>query len=337
MIKKDIFFAFASITLLLLILASCRSARYLNEDQALVTKVSIEGVTPALKESAAAYVSTEVRPNSRLNLSIYNVFNTKDGAYKRDGIRNVGEPPHILDSSLVDLSAKQINRFLQTKGYFNATVVPQALVKKKKAAVQFDVELGQPFLYGSITQQVADPAIEKVYRTEVLPFAKAKPGKQFDSADLLDEREAMYNKLKEYGYYEYLRQYMRVGIDTNKVSKQADLQLSIQDPTDSTKHVVYYVDSVFATVRLPYGQSGNGKPKSYRDTTLSIQYHDETGRFRLRPLAQYMYVRSGMRYNMKKENQAYDRLYETNGFRNIKINYQKVDSNRRHGRYELRP
>lgn len=337
MIKKDIFFACASITLLLLILASCRSARYLNEDQALITKVSIEGVTPALKESAAAYVSTEVKPNSRLNLSIYNLFNTKDGAYKRAGIRNVGEPPHILDSSLVDLSAKQINRFLQTKGYFNATVVPHARVKKKKAAVQFDVKLGQPFFYGTITQQVADPAIEKVYRTEVLPFAKAKPGKQFDSADLLDEREAMYNKLKEYGYYDYLRQYMRVGIDTNKVSKQADLYLSIQDPSDSTKHVVYYVDSVFASVRLPYGQSGNGKPKSYRDTSLSIQYRDETGHFRLRPLAQYMYVRSGMRYNMKKENQSYDRLYETNGFRNIKINYQKVDSNRLHVRYELTP
>ncbi|TDS16277.1 translocation and assembly module lipoprotein TamL [Sphingobacterium paludis] len=337
MIKKDIFIAFASITLLLLILASCRSAKYLEDDQALVTKVKIEGVSPELKEDASAYISTEVKPNSRLNLTIYNWFNTKDGRYKRDGIRNVGEAPHVLDSSLVELSATQINRFLQTRGYFNAIVEPVAMVKNKKAILQFDVALGQPFRYGKITHHVVDSRIDTIYAQAVLPYSKAKPGEQFNSGDLLDERERLYTKLKELGYYEYLRQYMRVGIDTNTVAKQANLHVDIQNPSENDTHVVYYIDSVSATVRLPYGQTSNRKSRALYHSISKIQYKDETGRFKLAPLARYMYVRSGMRYNLKKEIQAYDRLYEMNGFRNVKINYQKVDSNRLHVAYELTP
>ncbi|GHE48901.1 membrane protein [Sphingobacterium griseoflavum] len=309
----------------------------MSEDQALVTKVEIDGIDPSLKERASAYISTEIKPNSRLNLTLYNLFNTENGRYKRDGIRSVGEAPHIVDSSLIDFSAKQINRFLQTKGYFNASVTPQKRVKNKKAAIVFEIEAGQPFVYGKIAHQVADSSIDVVYQREVLPYSNARKGKRFDSADLLEERESMYVKLKEYGYFEYLRQYMRVGIDTNRIAKQADVKVEIQNPTDSTRHVVYYVDSVFAIVRLPYGQIGNKKNNRYHDQSIGVDYLDETGKFRLRPLAQYMYLRPGMRYNMKKENQSYDRLYETNGFRNIKINYQKVDSNKLHVTYELTP
>lgn len=146
MIEKYPFFAYASITLLLLFFASCRSSKFLSDDQALVIDVDIQGLTPRFREDAAAYISNEIKPNSRLNLTIYNMFNTRDGRYKKEGIRNVGEPPHILDSSLVDLSSKQISRFLQTKGYFNATVLPQVDVQNKKARIRFLVETGEPFI-----------------------------------------------------------------------------------------------------------------------------------------------------------------------------------------------
>src|SRR5690606_16172238 len=116
---------------------SCRPARYLEEGQALVTDVDVTGVPPELKESATAYISNEIKPNSRLNLTIYNLFNTRGGRYKLENRRNVGEPPHVLDSSLVELSAQQINRYLQTKGYFSAFVIPQVHVKKKKAHIDF--------------------------------------------------------------------------------------------------------------------------------------------------------------------------------------------------------
>src|SRR5690606_16388920 len=137
MIKYPRFIGFASILLLTLFFASCRSSKYIDDDQALVTKVQISGVEPALKESAEMYISNQIRPNSRVNLFIYNTFNTKKGRYKTKNIRNVGEPPHLLDSAMVDLSANQIKRFLFTKGYFNAKVDPEIRVVKKKGSHRF--------------------------------------------------------------------------------------------------------------------------------------------------------------------------------------------------------
>lgn len=93
MIKQTTLFAFASITLLLLIFTSCRSTKYLEDDHALVTNVSVSGVNASLKEQSSLYISSELRPNSRVNLFIYNVFNTKDGRYKKADIKNVGEAP----------------------------------------------------------------------------------------------------------------------------------------------------------------------------------------------------------------------------------------------------
>src|SRR5690606_34385539 len=230
-----------------------------------------------------------------------------------------------------------IKRYLQTKGYFNALVTPQVEVKKKKAHIDFQVALGQPFRFGHIHYHADDPSIEAIYAQEVRSKSLAKTGKQFDSADLLSEREKLYEKLKERGYYDYLRQYMRVGIDTNAVAKQADLRVEIENPTDSTTHSVYQIDSVFVKVILPYGQISTRDPYLAVDTSLHMTYNDETGRFRLKPLSRYMYLRSGMRYDLKKENQSYDRLYEMNGFRNVKINHQKVGDGRLNTYYELTP
>src|SRR5690606_19006643 len=176
-----------------------------------------------------------------------------------------------------------------------------------------------------------------IYAQEVRSKSPAKTGKQFDSADLLGEREKLYEKLKERGYYDYLRQYMRVGIDTNAVAKQADLRVEIENPTDSTTHTIYQIDSVFVKVILPYGQISTRDPYLAVDTSLDMSYNDGTGRFRLKPLSRYMYLRPGMRYDLNKENKLYDRLYELNGYSNVKTNHQILGNGNMNSYYELTP
>ncbi len=337
MIKKYSFFIYASITLLSVFFASCRSAKYLDKDQALVAHIDIIGVPADLHEQAEAYVSNEIKPNSRLNLTIYNLFNSKSGKYKKTKIRNVGESPHLLDSSLVDYSAKQIMRFLQTKGYFNAQVTPTVKLNGKKASIDFDAVLGAPFILQDINYNAQDSAIAEIYKAQVRTVSKAKSGKRFDTADLLEERERLYNALKNEGYYDYLRQYLRVGVDTLVTKHSANLLFEIQNPSDSTAHKIYTIQDVHVRILQPNGSKSNRKPKSYTDKRLNIQYEDQTGRFNLKPLSRYMYVRAGQTYDMRKENMSYDRLYEMNGFRNVKIDYERVDSNRLNVSYALTP
>src|SRR5690606_40343248 len=98
MIKRNSLFIYASIGLLLLLFASCRSTRLLEEGQALVTKVKIAGIDSQFEEQARAYISSEIRPNSPIDLFIYNIANAKNGRYRSENIRHVGEPPHLLDT-----------------------------------------------------------------------------------------------------------------------------------------------------------------------------------------------------------------------------------------------
>lgn len=336
MIKYPRFIGFASILLLTLFFASCRSSKYIDDDQALVTKVQISGVEPALKESAEMYISNQIRPNSRVNLFIYNTFNTKKGRYKTKNIRNVGEPPHLLDSAMVDLSANQIKRFLFTKGYFNAKVDPEIRVVKKKARIDFQVAAGNAYQIRNISRKFDDNDVKALFERDVLPSSNVRPNTQYDAAKLLDEREKMYVVMRNNGYYDYLRQYMRVGIDSAISGSLVDLKINVENPSDSTIHKRYQIDSVYMTVRN-YGSMSKKAPRQILDTAKRLLFIDETNSFRYKPLERYMYLRAGQYYSLAEENKSYDRLYEMNGFRSVKIQFVKKDSNKLNVHYDFVP
>lgn len=332
--KRRTFLFYASIAFLLLIFESCRSAKFVEADQSLVTHIDMTGVPLALKEQSSLYVSNEIRPNSALNLTIYNIFNTKKGRYKKDKIRAVGEPPHILDSSLVELSANQIERFLHTKGYFNATVEPVLTIQKKRAKIDFVTDLGDPFVFNNISYDFQDSAIRSIYFKEVYPNSLLKKDGHYDRSKLTEERERLYLATKNQGYYKFLRQYTRVGVDTNVVGNKANLLLSVENP-DEGQHRVYKINNVALHIH-PYDNRAS-ESKQYRDSIAKIDFHDNTSLFRLKPISRYMFLRSGQLYSMENENLSYDRLYEMNGFRNVKINYTEVDSNLLDVTYDLIP
>lgn len=336
MITNQQYFVLASITLLTLIFSSCRSAKYLEDHQALVTDIDVIGVPADLKESASLYVANELRPNSPLYLTIYNLFNTRDGRYKTDNIKNVGEPPRILDSALVDLSANQITRFLQTQGYFDAEVETDIDIKNKKARIDFDANTGVPYTVERIERTYEDEAVRTVYDRQVAPHTRTATGRRYRADDLYDERERLYIAMRNEGYYRYLRQYMRAGIDTIGKDAKADLSIVVANP-DSGRHQVYHIDNVHVRIMRSDGVVNEDATTEYTDSTLNITFQDYTGKFRLRPIARYAFLRNGSRYNLQEETLSYDRLYETNGFRSVKINYDDADSNTLHMHYELTP
>lgn len=335
MIRYQTYILGAIITLFALIFTSCRSAKYLDEDQALVKDVDIVGVPSGLKEPASLYIANDIRPNSRLYLQIYNLFNTKHGRYKTEGIKNVGEPPRILDSAMVDLSANQIQRFLKTYGYFDAVVTPEIEIRKKKAAIDFRADMGTRYHISDIDRSFADENIETIYRSEVLPRTQVRIGGPYMERHLFDERERMYVSMKNQGYYEYLRQYMRVGVDTIGRENQTKLLIDFTNP-DSSQHQIFHINKVYVRIRQQDEQS-KVHTKTTVDTIRRIQFEDQTGKFRLRPLARYMFLREGMAYSLHREELSYNRLFETNGFRSVKINYEKVDSTKLDIHYELLP
>lgn len=334
MVKRNCVFAYASIMLLLVLFSSCRSTRLLEDGQALVAKVEISGIDPQFAEQAKAYIPPDIRPNSRINLFIYNLANARKGRYRTQNIRNVGEPPHLLDSTLVDFSTQQISRYLISKGYFNTTVNHEITLKQRRAHIYFHVVPGEPFTLRKVDVDIADPQLEQLYNEERSRFTKIKPGARYDADSLVAERERVYHLMRQQGYYEYLRQYMRVDVDSSLRSNQADIRLFVDNPEGQTVHTKFTIDSSFVTIRHDRPDLNRPVPKETR-LTDGLYFQDYTGRFRAAPIARYLFHRQGDRYNVDMENLTYDRLYELNGFRSVKISYDKPDSNRLKVHYEL--
>lgn len=315
--------------------SSCRSVRLLDDNQALVTKVKLNGIDKKFKEQASEYVQQEIRPNSTINLFIYNFANAQNGRYRTQNIRNVGEPPSILDSSLVDISSTQIEKYLNSKGYLNAEVNSIINVRKKKAEVVFDVDQGASFIVRDIDYDIADPTVEDLYQKYKPEFTRIHTGVPYDSDSLVSERENIYGLMQREGYFDFVRQYVRFEVDTNSLGDNVNLKLIIENPENKVKHSVFHIDSSTVTIRDSKDQA-IGIPDTI---TLpgKMKFIDYSRKFKPKSLSRYIFMKEGSRFNIDNENLTYDRLYELNTFKGIKIAYEKSDSTLLNAHYSLIP
>ena len=308
------------------------------DDRALVKSVKLDSVDKEYVTSALTFVQNDIRPNSRLNLALYNFFNTKKGKYRTDRVRAIGEAPHILDSSLVEISRIQIEKFLATKGFFKARVKSEIKIEKKKATITFTANQGPEFKISTISFEVPDSAVSALYQAKRASFTRMREGQRFDSDSLAYEREQIYRLMKKNGYYDYLRQFVRFDVDSNSNNSQAKVILYLANPTDKLAHKVYTIDNSFITIT-----NSNGLTDSLLIDTVTVdsQYRfvDYSRKFDALPISRYLFIKKGEIYNIDKEDLTYDRLYDLNVFRTIKVEYAKTSdsTNRLQPRYDIVP
>src|SRR5690606_20124900 len=185
---------------------------------------------------------------------------------------------------------------------------------------------GEPYTLRNVDIDVADTVLGNRYAEQWATTSHIQPGSRYDADLLVAERERVYHFLRQRGYYEYLRQYMRVDVDSSLRRNQADVRLIVDNPEGQANHTKFNIDSSF--VVISHDRPDLNQPMA-DEVVLDgqIAFQDYTGRFRAAPIARYLFLRQGSTYNANLENLTYDRLYELNGFRNVKINYEKVDSN----------
>ena len=295
----------------------------MSEDQVLVKKVRLEGIDKQFLETASTFVQNDIRPNSRQNLALYNIFNTRNGKYRSDRLKAIGEAPHILDSSLMEISRVQIEKFLATKGYFNAKVSSDLKVKNKQAEIVFTANLGPEFKINKVTYFIQDSIAEALYMANRERFGHIKEGQRFDSDSLALEREQIYRMMKQHGYFDYVRQFVRFEVDSNLKNNEANLRLFLANPANKSSHQTYLIDNSQISITTSAGL----KDIQNLDTVnLDSQFNfiDYSRKFNPKPISRYIYIKKNDLYNIDNEEITYDRLYDLNVFRNIKIDYQKT-------------
>jgi len=310
---------------------ACSSTKYIADYQSIVKKVTIDSIDGKFEEQAYNYVQKDIRPASKLsiNVPLYNFFNTKDGRYKTSDIKPFGTPPAILDSTLVEISRTQIEKFLKSKGYFQAKVTSDIKVEEKKAEIKFKANPGPAYFIEKLTDSIPNKNIKALYEENKTGITHLHTGMQYDEDSLTYEREQIYRVMKENGYFYFLRPYVNFdvyGAEASSKTNKIDLNLNVTDPANGP-HKQFYIGYTHLLIApSPDGLPDSARYKLSKDTLNGIIYTDFSRRYRRNPIVRYDFLKQGELYDIRKENLTFDRLYELNIFKNVKIDYYRRDS-----------
>lgn len=313
-------------------MTACSSTKYISDDQAIVKRVTIDSIDNELEEEAFNYIQRDIRPTSTIgiNVMIYNIFNTKDGHYKTSGIKPLGTPPPILDSTLVEISRDQIEKFLKSKGYFKAKVLASIEIKNQKAKVRFKADRGPSFKINKISYQIPDGVTKDVYLKYKDSFTHFREGMRYDDDSLSYERDQIYQVMRENGYFDFARPYVKFELDTNLNSSKVNVAMLVDNPNGKAHHEKYNIGEA----NLIIAPNSDGFPANSEGILDSIKrndrvyrglrYTDLSGKFRRGPIARYNFLNDSTLYDIRNETLTYDRLYELNVFKNVSIDYTKA-------------
>lgn len=241
----------------------------------------------------------------------------------------MGKPAPVLDSTLVEISRNQIEKYLISKGYFMAKVKSDIRIKKQRAEVKFKANTGPAFYIAKLNYAIPDSAIRKLYLDRKGSLTHLREGMQYDDDSLSYEREQVYQIMKGNGYYDFSRPYVRFTVDSALRNSKTNIVLYIDNPADKKGHVKYVIGEsniLIAPTTEGFPDTIKLNPRMVR----AIRYTDLSGRFRRNPVVRYDFLRQGEDYDIDKENLTYDRLYELNVFKNVKVEYVKApDSSNR--------
>ncbi|MHB8207911.1 translocation and assembly module lipoprotein TamL [Mucilaginibacter sp.] len=289
-------------------LSNCSLTRRLKPNQALVRKITIKGMDKEFELNAINYVDKLQQPNNVINLQIYYLFS-------KNGKKDIGEPPALLDSALVEFSRIQIEKYIQNKGYLKARVTDSISIKKKKAELIFTTVEGPMFRIRKFTDSIADPKVADLVKRSPDVFANVAPGKRFDTDSLSADRDAFYLVMKRNGYYDFYRQYMSFNYDSTYNKSAVDVTMIIDNPAGKSAHPIYKINNTLITI-----STTNGKTIGKADTIQvdsQFRFVDFSHRFKPHVVTTYIFQKKGQLYNIDNQTLTTTRLSGLNVFKNV--------------------
>ena len=258
--------------------------------------------------NAVNYVDKEQQPNNVINLEFYYLFS-------KNGKKDIGEPPAILDSGLVEFSRYQIERYIQNKGYLKAKVSDSIVIKKKKAELIFTTVEGPMFRIRNFSDSIADKRIKGIYESNKALFSNISTGNRFDTDTLAADRDLFYTLMKRNGYYDFYRQYVTFNYDSTFNKGVVDLKMIVDNPYGKSAHPVYTIHNTLITI-----SKSNGRTTGKADTIQvdsQFRFVDFSGKFVPHTVTNYIFYSKGQIYDIDRQNLTTTRLSQLNVFRNV--------------------
>ncbi|MBE6315198.1 MAG: outer membrane protein assembly factor [Bacteroidales bacterium] len=250
------------IIVLVVMTTACSSTKHVPQGKLLLDKVKIN-ITDPHKDVEASQLANYLRQNAnhrvlgglKLQLALYNIAGRDSANWFNRWIKRVGTPPVIYDSALTVASADQLHMALSNRGFMNNVVTYQveADSAKRKARINYDITLGEPYFIRSIDYDIPDEDLRDIILADTARFT-VHEGDLLNYNRLDEWRQNITENLRNHGYYAFNKEYITFMADTAAGSKAVDLTLNSRDPYRNdhmpyyTEHEPFYVrDVVYVT------------------------------------------------------------------------------------------
>ncbi|MCC9135402.1 BamA/TamA family outer membrane protein [Pontibacter silvestris] len=159
-------------------------------------------------------------------------------------LMRIGEPPAIYDSTLMERTMEQISIYLNSNGFFNHNADYTKEEKGKLVYITINIDENIPYRYSNLTYGIPDSAILRIVQA-TSARSLIKPGKIYNEDELTQERDRLYEVLRNRGYYDFARAYIEFEVDTSYSGNTAQIKTIIRNPEQDSLHKVYTINKVY--------------------------------------------------------------------------------------------
>jgi outer membrane protein insertion porin family len=343
------------------LLAACGATKHLPPGEHLYTgakivQVNNQDLSARQKKVIHEDLEDMVRPkpNSRFlgipfKLGIYNMFRkAKPNSFFGRLRSQFGEPPVLVSQVDIPNNVKLLQNHMENKGYFQARVSGDTVVKGKRGHASFRVEANRQYTINSVrfpadTFQLGHDIVADVDKSLL------KPKEPYDLDLIKGERNRIDARLKEKGYFFFSPDYLLLQVDSTVGDHKVDMVLIVKKDAPAPSLLAYRINNtyIFANYRLSTANMGtdSASQPNRPDTSIStaVDYEgfkivDRRKRFKPKMWPRIMVFKPGDIYNRTDHNTTLSRLINLNEFRYVKNRFEPVtDSAKLDAYYYLTP
>ncbi|NNK20757.1 MAG: BamA/TamA family outer membrane protein [Flavobacteriaceae bacterium] len=246
-------------------------------------------------------------------------------------LKKIGEAPVVIDTSRARKTLQRLNSFYGSKGYFNNSTTFEIREEKRKqrAAIDYNVTLGNPYFIDSLSRNIASPAIDSLYQlTRENSFIKEK--KQFDLTDFNNERQRLTELFRNSGVYNFQESSITYDIlrDTTEVrdDQQMNVELNIDNlrkrsdtAITTSEYKVFSFDKINIYADYEFGdETANLQSTEFENYTI---YFKEKLRYKPKALTDAIFFEKDSLYRDLDRLRTYRQITNLNTFKypNIQI------------------
>ena len=329
---------------ILLVVSSCAGTRYVPDGEYLLKKNKVEVNSERVKGSDLG-VYLKQQPNRstfltlKVPLAMYNLSTPEGTFFLNKWLRDkVGEPPVILDTTLIESSKDNLAEYMRSVGYYDFNITDTIIYKgKKKAEVRYSINVGNPIRIRSVAYQIEDPTIRELVLADSLS-ARLRRGAVLSTSLLEGERDRIATMLRNNGYYEFNKNYITFQADTTVAKSRADVVLKLSNVQKiGLNKDITYVEHTRFYVKDVYIYTNYEGAKAYRDSLYRFSFDtlntDKAhflydGELKIRPAAinRINLININSLYSDYNVTRTYTNLSNLNLYRSVTIRFKEDDT-----------